>query len=502
MGKVLIAGAGPTGLTLALWLTAQGIPVRIIDEHGGPGTESRAMVVHARTLELYRQLGLAEGVVAAGHAATRMQFWAEGKPRAALSFGDAGAASTPYPFVLVFPQDRHERLLVQRLDELGVTVERDTALTGFTDTGNHVIAQLRKADGSEESVTTPYLVGCDGARSVVRHRLGTDFEGSTYAHLFYVADVEAKLPGPPGEAQFALDHGDFVAVFPYDDRGLVRLIGTVRDERAGRADSLRFDDIHQDAIRSLGISVSTVNWFSTYHVHHRISSRFRVGRCFLAGDAAHVHSPAGGQGMNTGIADAANLAWKLAAVLHGQAGAGILDSYEAERRAFARQLVDTTDRVFTFITKGGGFAEFVKAHVAPTLLSAASHSDHVRAFMFRLVSQIMVGYQDSPLSQGKVGQVAGGDRLPWVQADGMDNFAPADAIGWQLHVYGNVATDVTAYCSSRGIAVRTFPWTAAHERAGLERDALYLLRPDTYVGLATKDATADTLARYLAALAG
>lgn len=501
MDKILIAGAGPTGLTLAIWLTMQGVPVRIVDEHSGPGQESRAMVVHARTLELYRQLGLAERVVKAGHPATRMQFWAQGRPRAALSFGDIGSDLTPYPFVLVFPQDRHEQLLVQRLGELGVTVERDTALTGFTDTGDHVIAQLRKADGGEEKVSTPYLVGCDGARSIVRHQLGTDFEGGTYAHLFYVADVEARLPGAAGEAQFALDGGDFLAVFPYDDRGLVRLIGTVRDERADRSAELRFDDVRQDALRSLGIGISKVNWFSTYHVHHRIASRFRIGRCFLAGDAAHVHSPAGGQGMNTGIADAANLAWKLAAVLHGRAGARILDSYETERQAFARKLVETTDRAFSFVTRDSGFAEFVKAHVAPALLSTASHSEHVRESMFRLVSQIMLDYRDSPLSQGKAGRLAGGDRLPWVRTAGTDNFAPMEAIGWQLHVYGALAPAVSAYCADRGIAVHVFPWTAAHERAGLEQDALYLLRPDTYVGLATEDATVDALARYLDSLA-
>lgn len=502
MDKVLIAGAGPTGLTLALWLTGQGVPVRIIDEHAGPGTESRAMVVHARTLELYRQLGLAERVVKAGHPATHMRFWAEGKPRAALSFGDVGGHLTPYPFVLVYPQDRHERLLVERLGELGVAVERNTTLTSFTDTGDRVVAQLRTADGREEAVATPYLVGCDGARSAVRHQLGTAFEGGTYEHLYYVADVEAQLPGPAGEAQFALDGGDFVAVFPYDDRGLVRLIGTVRDERAARADTLRFEDIRQDAIRSLGVRVSKVNWFSTYHVHHRVSSRFRVGRCFLAGDAAHVHSPAGGQGMNTGIADAANLAWKLAAALKGEAGERILDSYEAERQAFARRLVATTDRLFTFITKDGGFAEFVKAHVAPTVLGAVSHSDHARDFLFRLVSQILVGYRDSPVSAGTAGQVAGGDRLPWVAAPGADNFAPLDHVGWQLHVYGAVAPDVEAYCAARRIAVREFPWTAAHEQVGLERDALYLLRPDTYVGLATKDTTPAALERYFAALGG
>ena len=169
--------------------------------------------------------------------------------------------------------------------------------------------------------------------------MGAGFPGGTYRQIFYVADVEASGPAVNGELHVDLDEADFLAVFPLKGEGRARLIGTVRDERADHAERLKFDDVSARAIENLKVDVKTVNWFSTYHVHHRVTDHFRKGRAFLLGDAAHIHSPAGGQGMNTGIGDAINLAWKLAAVLDGRAGDALLDSYEAERIPFARRLV-------------------------------------------------------------------------------------------------------------------------------------------------------------------
>jgi 2-polyprenyl-6-methoxyphenol hydroxylase-like FAD-dependent oxidoreductase len=498
MDDVLIVGAGPTGLALALWLTRQGVGVRIVDKSAGPGETSRAMAVQARTLELYRQLGLAEAVVEAGHQTPALNLWARGERRARLPLNDAGAALTPYPFVLVYPQDRHEHLLVERLAALGVTVERQTELLAFEDRGDTVGARLRMPDGAEQVGTARYLAACDGARSTVRHGLDMGFEGGTYRHVFYVADVELRGLELPDEAHIAFDRGDFLLALSYG-AGRHRLIGTVRDERADRPESLTFDDVGHDALTSLGLSVDRVNWFSTYRVHHRVADTFQRGRVFLLGDAAHIHSPAGGQGMNTGILDACNLAWKLAAVVKGEAAPALLDSYTPERQAFARKLVHTTDRIFTLATSAGGVADFIKTHVVPAVASVAYQAGATREFLFRTVSQTTLHYRDSPLSRGKAGGIHGGDRLPWMAPPAADNDGPLSHIGWQVHVAGTADPALRAWCRQRGVPLHVFDWTPAHEKAGYARDAAYLLRPDTWVALADPLGSPDTFDEYFAA---
>ncbi len=495
---VLIVGAGPTGLALALWLTKQGIRVRILDKNAGPGTASRAMAVQARTLELYRQLDIADAVVAAGYTNFRINMWVGGKEKAHISFNDAGAGMTPYPFILVYPQDRHERLLADRLRELGVIVERNTEFVDFTQEGDCIVARLRDAAGDESEIEALYLAGCDGAKSMVRHRIGSNYPGGTYDKMFYVADVQLKGAAANGETHLALDKADFMACLAYDATGKARLIGIIGalDEEEGK--KLTFEDVAHTAIANMQLEIENVSWFSTYRVHHRVTDHYRHGRAFLVGDAAHVHSPAGGQGMNTGIGDAINLAWKLAAVIRNEAPDSLLDSYEAERRAFAVKLVDTTDRIFSFVTSNGHFADFVRTRIAPVFIPAAYHFEGVREFMFRLVSQIQISYGGCALNEGKAGQVHGGDRLPWVRFGDVDNYDSLSRIGWQVHVYGDAPGDLAPWCDERGIALHVFAWSAEYGKAGLERDAAYLLRPDTYVAFAEKHASTEAIGQYLA----
>jgi 2-polyprenyl-6-methoxyphenol hydroxylase-like FAD-dependent oxidoreductase len=491
--NVLIVGAGPTGLAHAVWLTEQGVSVRIIDKSAGPGETSRAMAVQARTLELYRQVGLADAVVAAGHPNPTMNLWANGKRRARLSMGDAGADVTPYPFILTYPQDQHERLLIEKLKALGVSVERQTEFISFEEKPDHVLSRLKRADGTEEVCRSAYLSGCDGARSPIRHQIGAGFEGGTYKQMFYVADVKLNGLEPANEAHIALDSSDFVAVLSYGHSGLSRLIGVVTD---GDPDKISFDDVGHRAIERLGVKVEEVNWFSTYRVHHRVTDSFRQRRVFLLGDAAHVHSPAGGQGMNTGISDAINLAWKLAAVLKSEAPDSLLDTYDQERRAFAKKLVETTDRMFTFVTKESNFADFVRTRIAPLVAGLAYRVDEVREMMFRMISQTTLNYHESALSAGKAGKVEGGDRMPWVQIAGKDNYDPLARIAWQIHVYGSATPELKAWGQERGIQVREFTWDAKHGEAGLAKNSVYLLRPDTYVGLADPTGSIEALAQY------
>ena len=495
---VLIIGAGPTGLVLALWLTKLGVNVRIIEKTAEAGTTSRALAIQARTLELYRQLDLAEAIVARGHKVPAVNLWVKGEPKARLSFETIGSHLTPYSFLQIFTQDEHERLLITRLEGLGVPVERRTELVDFTEVGDRVTARLRRPEGHEEVCEASYIAGCDGARSIVRETIGTGFPGGTYRQVFYVADVEAAGPAVNRELHVDLDEADFLAVFPLAEQGRVRLIGTVSDKRADRADTLKFEDISDRAINNLKVQVNKVNWFSTYHVHHRVTAHFRMGRAFLLGDAAHIHSPAGGQGMNTGIGDAINLAWKLAAVVAGRAPDKLLDSYEAERIGFARRLVATTDRVFSFVTAEGPIADIMRTRVAPVLIPWVTQFEMAREYLFRTVSQITLNYRGGPLSRGAAGHVHGGDRLPWVPIDGEDNFETLSAMTWQIHVYGTASAELAAWGAGHNVPLHVFDWRPEHEAAGLARDAIYLIRPDTYVALADTSGAPNTLNRYYA----
>jgi 2-polyprenyl-6-methoxyphenol hydroxylase-like FAD-dependent oxidoreductase len=493
--QVLIAGAGPTGLVLALWLDKLGVAVRIVDRTEGPATTSRALAVQGRTLELYRQLGLADAVIERGHKVPAVNLWARGEKAARIDFENVGQGLTPFPFLLIFPQDEHEKLLVERLSAAGIEVERRTELVGFEDRGDGVVARLL-GPGGEETCEAEYLAGCDGARSAVRHIVGAGFPGGDYRQVFYVADVEAAGASVNGELHVDLDEADFLAVFPLTASGHVRLVGLVRDERAEHAEDLTFADVSGRAIQNMKLAVKSVNWFSTYHVHHRVTDRFRAGRAFLLGDAAHIHSPAGGQGMNTGLGDAINLAWKLAWVLAGKAPDALLDSFEAERIGFARRLVATTDRAFSFATADGRMADLLRTRLAPLVLGTAMSVEAVREFAFRTVSQITLNYRGSPLSAGKVGDVHGGDRLPWTQGD---EASAAIAMDWQVRSYGGVSDALVRWCDARGLALRQIDWTPEHAAAGLRQGAFYLLRPDTYVALADDSGDPAVLERYFAA---
>ncbi len=493
--EVLIAGAGPTGLVLALWLTRQGVRVRIVDPAQQPGTTSRALAVQARTLELYQQLDLSAAVLERGCHVPAVSLWVNGQRAAHVDFGEIGAGLSPFSFVEIFPQDAHEALLIERLRAEGVEVERGIELVGFTEGAAGVRVQLRNARGSEEQCEAAYLAGCDGAHSAVRHAIGSGFPGGTYRQLFYVADIEGAGPPFNGELNVDLDEADLLAVFPMSGQGRARLIGTVREERSGEAQGLTFEDVSQRAIQSLHLQVSRVHWFSTYHVYHRVADRFRAGRAFLLGDAGHIHSPAGGQGMNTGIGDAVNLAWKLAAVLQGRAAQGLLDSYERERLPFARRLVATTDRAFSFVSADGPIAQQVRTRLAPLVLAQAVRLEAVREFMFRTISQITLNYRDGPLSSGRAGAVHGGDRLPWAGA-AHDNFAPLRDITWQVHLYGTPAAGLREWCAGQGVPLHVFAWDPAHAAVGLARDALYLIRPDSYVAAAEPAADPAVLQAY------
>ncbi|MCZ4092350.1 FAD-dependent monooxygenase [Sinorhizobium psoraleae] len=493
--QVLIVGAGPTGLVLALWLRRLGVDLRIIDKAPGPGETSRAIAVQARTLEFYRQLGIVDDVLAAGIRVERLAVRTPSGIAATLKLGDFGAGLSRYPFAFALPQDIHERILVRHLEKAGVAVERRAELMSFEQDAAGVTATVVK-DGAGEVIRAAYLCGADGASSTVRHGVKLGFPGGTYEQSFYVADVEVEGTIARDGLNVCLDTHGFAIVLPVRQSGSVRLIGIVPAENTAE-EKITFEGIRAEVERITGVTVKAVNWFSTYRLHHRVAERFRVGRVFIAGDAGHIHSPAGGQGMNTGIGDAVNLGWKLAAVVGGRADARLIDSYEPERIAFARRLVASTDRAFRVLTSRSVLAGLWRRYLMPRMIALLVATPAGARFAFRTVSQIGITYRD----RGGAGQVRGGDRLPYVDALSGDNFAPLSSLDWQVHVYGAASPAFRAALTKTGIPVHAFPFTPAAAEAGFGRDAIYLVRPDGHVAMATVTQDPAPFLRYIEAFA-
>jgi 2-polyprenyl-6-methoxyphenol hydroxylase-like FAD-dependent oxidoreductase len=457
------------------------------------------MVVQARTLEFYGQYGFAAEVVEQGVIAATAHVREGGESGSrevlSISFKEMGAGLSPYPFALAYPQDDHERFLIEKLKNAGCEVEWGAKLTGFSEGQDGIRATIEHNTGRVEQAESAYICGCDGARSCVRETLELGFPGGTYEQLFYVADV-AIARRFSRDLYINLGKHILMLMFPVRSSGMQRLIGLVPSELSHR-ENLGFEDIRAHVEQLLDIKVTQVNWFSTYRVHHRVADRFRVGRAFLVGDAGHIHSPAGGQGMNTGIGDAVNLGWKIAHVLQNRANTLLLDTYEPERIGFARTLVSTTDRAFTGLVGEGVAGEFTRKIVAPLVFGVMTRFALGRHAIFRTISQTRIHYPDSPLSQGVAGDVHGGDRLPWTGDHAQDNFEPLRSLDWQVHVYGEVDEGLDTACRELHLPLHVFALSDGIKDAGLKRDALYLVRPDGYVALASSDQSASKLRTFV-----
>jgi len=406
-----------------------GIACRIVEKNSGPSRHTKAVVVQARSLELYAQLGLAEAALERGVPAKGVNFWGARGLLGRVGLETFGRGLTRFPYLFMLGQDQNEALLLEHLGGRGVSIEWNTELVALEQHGQHgqgVSAVLETAGtpgvrATRETVQVAYLLGADGARSAVRHLLGIAFEGDTYPQRFYVADVQARGPFQAGEVQLFVESHLFCALFPMGGQDHYRLIGVLPEHLGEDAD---FGEVrpHLEGTLRGRVRFGEPSWFATYRVHHRVAARFSSGRCFLLGDAAHVHSPAGGQGMNTGLQDAWNLCWKLALVLRGEARDALLESYALERRPNALALVHTTDRVFTAAVSPNRFASWVRQAVVPQLLPRALAFSGVQRALFRTVSQLRVHYRHSPLSApSNVKGARAGERFPWFALERSDS---------------------------------------------------------------------------------
>ncbi len=495
---VLVVGAGPTGLMLANQLARRGIRPLIIDRHSGPAQQSRAMAVQARTLEIYAAMGLADAAVARGAIGAGANIWANGRWRARVPIGDVGRSISPFPYVLMLGQDENERILGARLAEQGVDILWNTELLSFRQKPEGVDGIVKLPDGDERAVRAAWVAGCDGARSTVRERAGIGFPGAPYEHTFFVADTEAVGPMKPAELNVYLWRDGFHLFFPMRGTDRWRVIGILPEALRRRAD-LAFDDVIP-AIRGeagSALQFKRCDWFSTYRIHHRAAERFREGRCFILGDAAHVHSPMGAQGMNTGLQDAYNLAWKLALVVQGRADPALLDSYEQERVPVARRLLETTDRAFQLVVSDSFVARALRTRLLARLAAFAMRFTGIRRRTFRTISQTSIHYRASALSRSLGGLPGGapkaGDRFPWLTlafaAGGAakDLFAKLDDTRFNLLLFGQTLPSGALDAFGAPLRVHEIPVTTANEAAlsaaSIPSPSFYLLRPDGHVGL-------------------
>ena len=499
---VLVVGAGPTGLMLANQLARRGVRPLIIDRHAGPARETRALGVQARTMEIYAQLGVVGRALELGHQGTGANIWARGKRSARVPIGETGTGATPYPYIFILGQDDNERILGERLRDFGAAVQWSTELTGLEQQADRVRATLKQPNGTLKTIEAAWVAGCDGAHSAVRELNGIGFPGAPYEHVFFVADVTAEGPMVPGELNVFLWQLRFHAFFPMRGENHWRIVGILPDALAGRKD-VTFEDMlpYLRSEWSEGIAVKHCTWFSTYRIHHRAAARFRERRCFLLGDAAHIHSPVGAQGMNTGLQDAYNLGWKLALVVQGRAAPRLLDSYEEERVPVAQRLLETTDRAFRLVVSDGWLAGLARTHVVARIAAFVLRFPSARRFAFRTVSQIGIHYRGSALSQTLDGipetAPRAGDRFPWLKlrwgAGGPveDSFQKLSDLHFHLAVFGQEAPALP------GIESHAVPADAQNDaelaRAGIPTPSFYLVRPDGHVGLCGRRLASGTV---------
>jgi 2-polyprenyl-6-methoxyphenol hydroxylase-like FAD-dependent oxidoreductase len=511
---VLIVGAGPTGLMLANQLARRGVRTRIIDRHAGPAQQTRALGVQARTLEIYAQLGVAARALELGKRGTGANIWANGRRMARVPLGEAGRDFTPYPYILVLGQDDNERIMGERLATLGLDVEWTTELTDLVQHDGAVAATLRLPDGSSTTITAAWVAGCDGARSAVRERCGIAFAGAPYEHVFYVADTALTGSMVADEVNVFLWRSGFHLFFPMRGKDHWRLVGILPQALRQQTD-VTFEAVQPSILAEAGsaLAFGACTWFSTYRIAHRAAVRFRQGRCFLLGDAAHIHSPMGAQGMNTGLQDAYNLGWKLALVVQGRADNALLDSYEAERIPVARRLLETTDRAFRLVISDSPLAGLLRTQVLARIAAFAMGIERIQRFAFRTVSQTGIEYRDGPLSTTLPGFPAdaprAGDRFPWLQlafdAGGAveDSFARFDDLHFHLLAFGQAAPAADALGLGDLVRVHAIPSdprnAVALAHADIPVPSFYLLRPDGHVGLCGGQADAAAIARYVGA---
>jgi 2-polyprenyl-6-methoxyphenol hydroxylase-like FAD-dependent oxidoreductase len=502
--QVLIVGAGPTGLVLAAGLLAQGVHARVIDKGDGVVLQSRAIGIHARALEVLDTMGIADRFTGRGQVVRRFCYYSAGRRLAALDFTRCGSR---FGFLLDLPQDETERLLRARVSELGGAVEQRTELIALSAGPDAAAATVRDGAGRVRVITAGYVVGCDGAHSRVRHELGLPFRGHPYAQDWLLADARLDWQRRDDEVH-AFFRPDGLPLICFPMRGdRWRLILPYAGDRGEQTPTLA--EVQELASRRAPapVTVSDPTWLASFRCHRRSASAYRRGRVLLAGDAVHIHTPAGGQGMNTGIMDAHNLAWKLALVVSGRAPGGLLDSYGAERGPVATEVLRLTHAIVRYSTLSHPLQQFARDVVAP----AAARVPPIQRRAARRLSQVYVSYPASPLTRadGWRDRPGPGERVPDTEVLAGGRTVRLHAVlrgGRHVLAVPEAAAGVADGAALRpyraGLCVVTGTVGEKARVRGAGRALVVLVRPDGYVAARGTPRCLTGVTGYLRAVLG
>jgi 2-polyprenyl-6-methoxyphenol hydroxylase-like FAD-dependent oxidoreductase len=504
---VIIVGAGPTGLALAAQFIRYGVDFVILDKTETTTPHSKAIGVQARTLELYEQIDLSQKLIEQGAIAERARMVEGGEIRGEVELTEIGKGLSPYPFLLIVEQGRHEKLLYDFIKSSGRDVLWNTKLESIFQDDEGVTANVKMADGERDVIIGKFLIGCDGANSFVRQSLGLTFEGGTFERLFYVADAQVYWKFSHDSLYVCLAKSTITAFFPMTGgEKHFRIVGTFPEGHQGDEGEILYEEIERQIKQDteLELDIHDVNWFSVYRVHTRRVNRFSQGRCFLAGDSAHIHTPAGAQGMNTGIQDGYNLAWKIAMALNGKADAKLLESYNDERLENAKNLLKTTDRLFQFGANPDAFVAYFRTNIFPYIANFVLNIEAVKNFIFPRVSQIGINYRSSFLSVNDGNfSVKAGDRMPYFIIEGTSIYDRLRAPKFHLITFSdgqsepqNLRAELSEYADLIDFhVVPLYPNIA--ELFGAAESFVVLLRPDNHIGLISNGIALDSVTSYL-----
>jgi 2-polyprenyl-6-methoxyphenol hydroxylase-like FAD-dependent oxidoreductase len=509
---VLIIGAGPTGLMMASQLAIQDVPFIIVDKDPAATTESRAIGLQARSMEVFSQMGIVDKFLEGGYAAKGVNFVAKGKVRAHVPLETFGRNLTKYPYVFMHEQSKTEKNFLDFLKKHDKHVTYDTEVLSLTQHENEIEAVLKHKDGKEETILAAWVVGADGAHSLVRHTLGIPFAGNTYKQSLFVMDCKVETDLPTDELTAMFSEHSFAAVFPMANHRW-RIVGQLPDELNNK-EAITFEDIEKDFAKRMQVDMklSDCSWISMYHSHHRCVNTFQKGNFFLLGDAAHIHSPVGAQGMNTGLQDAYNLAWKLAFVYKKFANPNLLETMTEERIAFAHKLVQTVDRLFSIVVAENKLERNFRLYIAPKVIHFLIKHKKTSNFLFRTISQIGISYRHGPLAQnasfGEFPKDAPvpGDRLPYVLFEENKNIQDViTPLTMHLLVFSSDEKELEILKGAikpykESIKVTTLPFSEKtkilYQEFGLQK-GYYLVRPDMYIGCRSNNFDMKNLETYL-----